>query len=143
MVDKAGDVPEYRPDLGPCWRWVGSKGGSKSRYIRFTLGGRYGKAVLAHRFSYGLANGPIPDGLTIDHLCRNTQCVNPDHLEAVTMGVNVLRGNTITAENAAKTHCNRGHEFTEENTRIEGKGLRRCRTCRRESQRLRRQLSQP
>ena len=139
MVSKDGPIPVHRPELGSCWTWVGNKGGSHTKYIRFTLGGRYGKTTSAHRFSYELANGPIPDGLTVDHLCRNTSCVNPSHLEAVTGRVNVLRGNTITAANAAKTHCKRGHPFTEENTRMEGNGrLRRCRTCRREAQRVRR-----
>lgn len=113
---------------GPgCWAWIGSRatGGYGSIW-------RDGRNVHAHRAVYELLVGPIPDGLHIDHLCRNRNCVNPDHLEPVTLVENILRGEGIMALNARKTHCMHGHPFTEENTHWrarDGKLWRSCRTC--------------
>ncbi|WP_415925441.1 HNH endonuclease [Streptomyces sp. ME19-01-6] len=84
---------------------------------------------LAYRVSYGLMVGEIPEALQLDHLCRNTGCVNPYHLEPVTAAVNKARA----AE--AKTHCPSGHPYTEENTYRSPKGARVCRTCRSATQR--------
>lgn len=109
-----------------CWIWDGCL--NSWGYGRFNVGEEY---VAAHRFAYTQFKGPIPDGLTIDHLCRNRNCVNPNHLEAVTVKVNVLRGNTIQALNASKTHCKRGHEFTPENTYNQPGGGRMCKACHR------------
>jgi len=81
--------------------------------------------------AYELECGPIPDGLVLDHLCRVRACVRPGHLEAVTQRVNLLRGRTIQAANAAKTHCLRGHRFDSENTYVTSLGQRRCITCKR------------
>lgn len=106
-----------------CWEWPLTKG---ERYAQFKHGGRL---HLAHRFSYEVFVGSIPEGLTIDHLCRNTACVRPEHLEPVTMRVNVLRGDSFASHNKRKTHCDSGHEFTLENTRINGDGSRGCREC--------------
>jgi len=92
---------------------------------------------MAHRRVYTLLKGAIPDGLTLDHLCRFTSCVNPDHLEPVTAGENVLRGNTAGGINARKTHCVHGHEFTAANTVLyltRGRPTRTCRTCQRRRQ---------
>jgi len=86
---------------------------------------KYG-TTLAHRIAYIQANGTIPADLTIDHLCRVTTCVNPDHFEAVTRAENTRRGNSARG---LRTHCRRGHEFTPENTKIGSDGYRTCRTC--------------
>lgn len=120
----------------PCWVWVGSLNGPAG-YGSFWSGTvrTGGRMVAAHRFLYELWHGqPVPDGLVIDHFCRNRRCVNPLHIEAVTQRVNVLRGRGPTARNAFKTHCPAGHEYSAENTRLYG-GARHCRACDRERQR--------
>lgn len=88
-----------------------------------------GSVIPAHRFAYMVHVGPIPDGLVLDHLCRNRACCNPLHLEPVSNRTNVLRGVGGPATNIAKTDCVRGHPFDEANTRIDSKGHRQCRTC--------------
>ncbi len=88
-----------------------------------------GKAVRAHKKMFIILKGKIPDGMVIDHLCRNRNCCNPDHLEAVTSGENSRRGLTGST-NRNKTHCPQGHEFTPENTYKDSKGHRHCNTCR-------------
>ena len=108
-----------------CWAWMAGK---VKGYGTFWDGTR---TARAHRFAYELLVGPIPDGLDIDHLCRNRGCVNPDHMEVVTNRQNVLRGIGPTAENAVKTHCAHGHPFSPENTHIRPSGRRTCRACHR------------
>jgi hypothetical protein len=92
-----------------------------------------GKLHSAHVLSYELAKGKIPDGLEIDHLCRITSCINPDHLEAVTHKENVARsphGKDGGLRKLAKTHCPSGHPYSGENLVISGTpGYRRCRIC--------------
>ena len=113
-----------------CWIWRGSRHpGGYGQLGRLTATGR---TELAHRLVYTLLVGPIPDGLTLDHICRNRLCVNPDHLEVVTPGVNVLRGIGLSAVNARKVRCKRGHPFDSANTRVNGRGERQCRACHRE-----------
>ncbi len=84
---------------------------------------------LAHRRVYELLRGPIPEGLTLDHLCRERSCVNPDHLEPVTFRENIRRGQSPPGINSRMTHCKNGHPLSGDNIRIETSGGRRCRTC--------------
>lgn len=113
----------------PCWEWIGCK--NEAGY------GLYRKQ-RAHIVSYLRTGKHIPEGLQLDHLCRNRGCVNPFHLEPVTLVQNVMRGVGPTAVNATKTHCLNGHEFTEKNTRLykskhtKGQTWRACRQCARE-----------
>lgn len=116
-----------------CWLWTAGQAGAG--YGQFSVRGTH---VYAHRWSYEQAKGAIPEGLVIDHLCRNRLCVRPSHLEAVTQRTNVLRGETLPAQEVALTHCLRGHEFTPENTRITPTGTRACRPCRAAGERARR-----
>lgn len=105
-----------------CWEWKGAK--------------NRGWGVLqldrvkrqAHRLSYEFHVGPVPDDLVLDHVCRNRGCVNPAHLEPVTNGENVLRGMSVPAQNARKTHCKRGHPLVPENLYPTKYG-RRCKLC--------------
>lgn len=103
-----------------CWQWTGAltKG-----YGRFQAPDRQ---VVAHRWLYEQMVGPIPEGLTLDHLCNNTACVNVlEHLDPVPIKVNVRRG---PRHNTNKTHCPRGHAYDDVNTR-HYRGRRYCRAC--------------
>jgi len=123
-----------------CVTWTAAM--TKCGYGRFTVEGR---RVVPHRFAYEYLIGPIPAGLELDHLCKVRNCLNVTHLEPVTGRENLLRGDTVNARNAAKTHCIRGHEYTPENTlharpsKRNPNGQRECRTCRRERDRAKRQ----
>lgn len=123
-IDQHGPVPEHQPRLGPCWVWLGKPSAHGYGYFWYD-----GKKRLAHRFSYKHLVGPIPDGLVIDHLCRNKMCVNPRHLEPVTDRVNILRGEAPAARNVLKNQCNQGHPFDDVNTYWYPNGDRGCRTC--------------
>lgn len=113
-----------------CWIWVGYCRPHGYGAIRFR-----GKRTSAHRVAYILLKGEVPNGLTLDHLCRVRCCVNPDHLDPVTIKTNVLRGISPTAVNASRTFCKHGHPFDEINTKrkidFKGKPFRQCRACNR------------
>ena len=117
-----------------CWEWIGSRD-VRHGYGHYPVCRARWSNLRAHRVAWTLLRGPLPLDITIDHLCRNRACVNPDHLEPVTNRENILRGESPTAINARKTHCKRGHEFTEENSRTKD-GRRECRVCIRIRQRV-------
>lgn len=130
-VNKSGPIPLHGDVPGPCWQWTAGK--IPNGYGSFHVASL--RPVAAHRYAWENLRGPIPDGLTIDHLCRNKLCVNPDHLEVVTRGENTLRAVDIGARNRSKTRCINGHGFTPENTRITPSKRRRCRACDRDRER--------
>lgn len=115
-----------------CWEWTGAKNPRGYGETSDKSTGR--ENVYAHRMAWELYRADIPEGLTIDHLCRNTSCVNPDHLEPVTFEENQRR------RGASVTHCPRGHEYTPENT-YRRDGMRNCRACARVRSRERRAAS--
>lgn len=129
-VDRFMSKVVWNGDEDECWEWQGAP--NSGGYGFFSIGTA---KTTAHRAGYELFEGPIPDGLVIDHLCRNRRCVNPGHLEAVSNGENVRRGEgpaVLRELLGSATHCKHGHEFTPENTYINpGTGKRKCRTCQR------------
>lgn len=112
-----------------CWLWAASLSYKGYGQFHAVVDGRR-RSVPAHRVSFVLAGGTLSQGMVLDHICRNRQCVNPDHLREITAAQNVLIGIGITAVNARKTACVNGHPYTEENTLRDGRGHRRCRACR-------------
>ena len=133
FLSKADQDGPIAPTLGTrCWIWTAADNGAYGVYW-FELG--VGPQGYAHRFAWQVANGQtIPEGLTIDHLCKRTLCVNPAHLELVTMAENILRGDSPMAINARKTHCPKGHPYDSGNTRVRN-GSRFCKECDRSSHR--------
>lgn len=130
-VDMQGPTTPYA--AGRCWQWTAGcdddgYGAFRSSPVR---------VVRAYRYAYETLVGPVPPGLVIDHLCRNRRCVCPDHMETVTQGENVRRGDSFASRNRAKTHCPQGHPYAEENTYRARDGGRKCRTCARERMRRR------
>jgi hypothetical protein len=121
-----------------CWLWTASL--DKDGYG--TMQANH-KKIHVHRFSYEHFVGPIPEGLTVDHVCHNAnpdcrggrdcqhrRCIRPDHLEPVPDRINLIRGNSPFVLNSRKTHCKHGHEYSEVNTYVARRGTRHCRTCR-------------
>lgn len=125
-----GDLPPHfwakvrRGSVHQCWEWTGA---TSSGYGTF---GWHGRIVKAHRLAYTQLRGPIPDGKSLDHLCRNTICVNPAHLEPVTHYENMRRGRNWTWWREI-THCPKGHPYDATNTYLY-RGGRRCITCSKE-----------
>jgi HNH endonuclease len=131
------DIPA---DENDCWLWTATI--TNVGYGRLWRDGRH---VLAHRLAYELYFDIIPDGFEVDHRCHNEsdcaggvqcqhrRCVNPRHLMLASTRDNLLRGKGLSAQNAVKTHCLRGHEFTPENTAIyfgpTGRPMRFCKEC--------------
>lgn len=114
---------------GDCLRWVGSCNAATGYGTFYASGGAV--PVSAHRWSYEHHIRPIPNGLVIDHICRNRWCVEPSHLRAVTQMENVMeeRSQSIARINKSKTHCKNGHEFTATNTRMLHGKWRVCVAC--------------
>jgi len=147
---RSGDLAVVQPQLpeeerfwakvdadAECWVWTGSLHPSGYGYFM----AKDGKNWRSHRFAWTNLVGEIPKHMTLDHVCRNKPCVNPDHMEIVTAEENNARGGSVSALNARKTHCKRGHEFTPDNLYTQynkGKPGRMCRTCTRTYQNSRR-----
>lgn len=131
LPERFWDKVRIDPETG-CWNWIAANSG-KDGYGRFWWNG---SGQGSHRVSYETLVMPIPEGLVLDHICRNTGCCNPAHLEPVTHRVNCKRGHQ---RNSKKTHCANGHEFTASNTRItklrNGNTRRTCRSCARDCMR--------
>lgn len=130
-VNKFGVIS---PILGTmCWEWLGHidkrSGYGTINLSRIECSDENKRGRLVHRVSYELCVGLIPEGLTLDHLCRNRCCVNPEHLEPVTLVENVMRGECLNARRARQTHCLNGHALTGYNLIIKKHGHRNCRTC--------------
>lgn len=125
-VDVAQRIAEFRTKTvtteSGCWEWQGK------RHIRgYGVVCHQDREYRAHRVFYEALIGPIPEGLDIDHLCRNRACVNPEHMEPITRAENVMRGMSPAAQNARKTHCPKGHSLADA---YGSPGRRECRTCR-------------
>ncbi len=137
-VDKDGPISEYAPELGPCWLWTAAQDGRG--YGAFCNGQRTAagnpKVVKAYRWAWEDANGSVPAGLQLDHLCRVKLCIRPLHLEPVTSAENLRRAPFSGADfQKAKTHCPDGHSYAEHgfvDAHVNGRRCRLCwrRTCR-------------
>jgi len=137
-VDKNGPIPDYRPELGPCWIWKANTSPTGG-YGRFKFNERFRHA---HIYSWEAEYGTVPDGLELDHLCRVRVCVRPSHLEAVTHLENYLRGMARGAIVIRTGMCLHGHKLTPENVYVKSRYGKTCVTCRTCAQRRAREASQ-
>jgi|SRR5579863_5247114 len=128
---KAAKRLMHRVTFDPSGCWLSGHSRTSWGYVQFMADHKH---TTAHRFAYELFNGPIPEGMQVDHLCRVRHCVNPAHLEAVSKKENILRGESYCAQAARKTHCPKGHPYSEENTHV-WNNKRFCRECSRASSR--------
>ena len=101
-----------------CWTWTGAR-----QSAGYGSMGMNGKTVLVHRYAYEMLVGPIPEGMTVDHLCSNKVCFRPEHLQLLDRNANSRK------HYAAITHCPQGHEYDVANTKLSKRGTRSCRTC--------------
>jgi hypothetical protein len=119
-----------RSEPNECWPWKGRVSSTGYGTIKHR-----GRTLKAHRVAYEMANGPIPDGLVVMHICDNPPCCNPNHLRLGTVADNNNdRDQKGRNAHSAKTHCLWGHEFNQENTYVTRHGHRVCRACRRKGQ---------
>jgi hypothetical protein len=117
------------PETG-CHNWTGAL--SNKKYGSLWKDGRMQKV---HRIVWELKHGEVPNGLELDHLCRNTRCCNTSHLEVVSRSEN-LRRSPLMDRHSHKTHCPQGHEYSGDNLAIrKSTGWRTCRTCMRQHNR--------
>lgn len=123
-----------------CWLWAGYISPNGYGYVYAKGSGKGASPLIAHRIMYEEYKGQIPQNLTLDHLCRIRHCINPDHLEPVTIRVNVLRGDGPSAKNLKKTHCPQEHPYSVyAQVSRNNKGVaRRCSICHAESEARRR-----
>lgn len=120
-----------------CWQWTGALKGNGYGMIAAPMMHKGGFPLQAHRVAYELHYGPIPDGLTVHHLCFNRACVNPAHLKLLTRSENsgiCQEPRAPRLPRPARTHCKHGHSLAD--AVLDG-GYRRCRTCKREHERAR------
>lgn len=134
-VDTNGPIPSFRPDLGPCWLWTAAIFNEQQGYGVFAPHPKV--RTRAHRFAYQLLCGPIPEGMHLDHLCRVRHCVNPDHLEPVTIAENNRRAAAAGCRRM-RAICKSGrHILSPGNVSVDRSGRRSCLICRRERARAR------
>ena len=129
IEDVVANFWTYVDKTDTCWLWT--RGKETGGYGQYTTGRKRGLERRAHRFAWQVLVGEIPAGYEIDHKCGIRACVNPEHLQVVEPGFNRKQGLKVARANQkAKTHCKRGHEFTDDNTYVMRDGGRQCKICR-------------